>query len=412
MRITRVCSYLYFKGIICSVIFALSYLSPSLAQTDVSRSELDALEAEHRDLLIQLETLEANETATAKDLDTLEKELIAAAMESQRREEQATTSELRLVSLRTRLEASRRDLVDGEDALEDLIAALALTGRHRPPALLTHPDDANAAIRAAIIMGDLTPRVQNKTDTLRDEIQRLRVLERNVLREQKRLQNSEAALKLKQHQILELTRAKRTMFENVTENATSLREEAEALGKKAETLRSLILALEATAPRAPRVKPHLQLAANERSNRPARRADSGRSDLPLPTVSQPLGVLSQPAAGRMVRRWGDKMTGGSKSEGVAYATRSGAQVASPIDGRVEYSGPFRSYGQLLILSTSDGYHVLLSGMAANYVSVGQYVRRGEAVARMTERNNFEPELYMEVRKSGTPMNPAQWMKRG
>jgi septal ring factor EnvC (AmiA/AmiB activator) len=129
-------------------------------------------------------------------------------------------------------------------------------------------------------------------------------------------------------------------------------------------------------------------------------------------VSQPLGVLAAPAMGRMVRVWGDKMPGGSKSEGVTYQTRSGAQVAAPVDGVVEFSGPFRSYGQLLILSTSDGYHVLLSGMSSSYVAVGQSVKQGEPVARMAERVNGEPELYLEVRKSGKPMNPAKWMKRG
>ena len=114
----------------------------------------------------------------------------------------------------------------------------------------------------------------------------------------------------------------------------------------------------------------------------------------------------------MVRAWGDKMPGGESSESVAFATRNGAQVSAPISGTVEFSGPFRSYGQLLILSTSDGYHVLLWGMSSNYVSVGQSVQQGEPVARMSERANGAPELFMEVRKGGKPMNPAQWMKRG
>ena len=114
----------------------------------------------------------------------------------------------------------------------------------------------------------------------------------------------------------------------------------------------------------------------------------------------------------MVRAWGDRMPGGESSESVAFATRSGAQVSAPVSGTVEFSGPFRSYGQLLILSTSDGYHVLLWGMSSSYVSVGQSVRQGEPVARMTERARGEPELNMEVRKAGKPMDPAKWMKRG
>ncbi|MEL7539454.1 MAG: peptidoglycan DD-metalloendopeptidase family protein [Pseudomonadota bacterium] len=379
---------------------------PAQGQDDVSRAELQALEAEREDALQQLDALEQAGSLVENDLEKLERDLISAAMESQRREEQATSAELKLVSLRSRLTTARTDLVDGEDTLEDLMASLALSGRHRPPALLTQPQDANQAIRAAILMGEVAPQVKQKTTSLSTEITKLRRLERQVLREQKVLAAADAALALKEEEITQMTAAKRAAFEDVNADAAYLRQRAETLGEKASTIRELITALEAAAPGAPRLKPRLALA-----EQPTTRVAS-RSSLPRPTVSQPLGVLALPATGRMVRAWGDKMPGGEKSESVAFATRNGAQVSAPISGIVEFSGPFRSYGQLLILSTSDGYHVLLWGMSSNYVSVGQSVQQGEPVAKMSERANGAPELFMEVRKSGKPMNPANWMKRG
>jgi len=380
--------------------------------SEISRAELEALEAEHAALLGELEQIEGQEALTFRDLGALERALLAAAMESQRREEQASQAERKLISLQSRLQANRLKLVEGEQTLEDLLGALAISGRYRPPALLTQPKDANAAIRTAIIMGELAPRVQSRTIGLSRQIETLRKLESEILREQKTLADSEAALKLKQQEILGLTAAKRKAFEDVTGNADSLRQQASEIGRKAETLRSLLAALEAAAPAAPLMKPRLNLAELNREKRSAGSASIRQASLPTPSVSQPLGVLATPTAGRLVRRWGDRLPGGTKSEGITYATRSGAQIASPIDGKVEFSGPFRSYGQLLILSTSDGYHVLLSGMTYSYVGVGQYVRQGEPVARMSERSDLEPELYMEVRKSGKPMNPATWMRRG
>jgi len=379
---------------------------PVQAQSDVSRADLEALEAERDDALKQLAALEQAGSLVANDLETLERDLISAAMETQRREEQATSAELKLVSLRTRLGTTRTDLVQGEDALEDLMASLAVSGRHRPPALLTQPQNANQAIRAAILMGEVAPQVQDKTSTLTSEITKLRRLERQVLREQKVLAAADAALALKQEEITQMTAAKRSAFEDVNADAISLRQRAESLGEKASSIRELIAALEAAAPAAPRLKPRLTLA-----EKPPTRTAS-RPALPRPTVSQPLGVLAVPATGRMVRAWGDNMPGGAKSESVGFATRSGAQVSAPISGTVEFSGPFRSYGQLLILSTSDGYHVLLWGMSSSYVSVGQSVQQGEPVAKMAERASGEPELYMEVRRGGKPMDPANWMKRG
>ncbi len=396
----------------CSVAGVLACLTlgaiglPALGQGDVSRAELQALEAEREDALQQLEALEQAGSLVAGDLENLERDLISAAMESQRREEQASSAELKLISLRSRLTTARTDLVEGEDTLEDLMASLALSGRHRPPALLTQPQDANQAIRAAILMGEVAPQVKQKTTDLSGEITKLRRLERQVLREQKVLAAADAALALKQEEITQMTAAKRAAFEDVNADAQFLRQRAESLGEKASTIRELIAALEAAAPGAPRLKPRLVLAEQSQSR------VASRPSLPRPTVSQPLGVLALPATGRMVRAWGDKMPGGESSESVAFATRNGAQVSAPISGTVEFSGPFRSYGQLLILSTSDGYHVLLWGMSSNYVSVGQSVQQGEPVAKMSERANGEPELFMEVRKGGKPMNPAQWMKRG
>lgn len=379
---------------------------PVQGQDDVSRADLEALEAERTEALRQLAILESAGGQVAGDLEKLERDLISAAMESQRREEQAISTELKLVSLRSRLSAARTDLVEGEDALEDLMASLAISGRHRPPALLTQPKSANQAIRAAILMGEVAPEVRSKTKVLGEEITELRRLERNVLREQKTLAAADAALALKREEIVQLTTAKRAAFEDVNSDAEILRQHAESLGEKAGDLRDLILALEAAAPTAPRLKPRLALAEQARP-RPIQRAS-----LPRATVAQPLGVLALPATGRVVRAWGDKMPGGAKSESVAFATRSGAQVSAPISGTVEFAGPFRSYGQLLILSTSDGYHVLLWGMSSSYVTVGQSVQQGEPVARMADRQSGEPELYLEVRKGGEPMDPANWMKRG
>ena len=379
---------------------------PAAGQGDVSRAELQALEAERDDMLQKLAALEQAGNTVAGDLENLERDLISAAMETQRREEQATSAELKLVSLRTRLSTARGDLVSGEEALEDLMASLAVSGRHRPPALLTQPENANQAIRAAILMGEVAPQVKAKTSALTNEITKLRRLERQVLREQKILAAADAALALKQEEITQMTAAKRAAFEDVNADAESLRQRAEALGAKASTIRELIIALEAAAPAAPRLKPRLALAEQARPRAPT------RSNLPRPTVSQPLGVLAMPATGRMVRAWGDRMPGGETSESVAFLTRNGAQVSAPVSGKVEFSGPFRSYGQLLILSTSDGYHVLLWGMSSSYVSVGQSVSQGEPVAKMSERATGEPELNMEVRKGGKPMDPANWMKRG
>ncbi len=100
------------------------------------------------------------------------------------------------------------------------------------------------------------------------------------------------------------------------------------------------------------------------------------------------------------------------------ATQSGAIVTAPADGNVLYAGPFRSYGQLLILNAGDGYHVVLAGMSRISVVTGQPVLAGEPVGAMGEARvasssaskdeNATPELYVEFRKDGKPVDPHPW----
>ena len=47
-----------------------------------------------------------------------------------------------------------------------------------------------------------------------------------------------------------------------------------------------------------------------------------------------------------------------------------------------FAGPFRSYGQLLIINAGGGYYLLLAGMERINVSLGQFVLAGEPVAVM------------------------------
>jgi septal ring factor EnvC (AmiA/AmiB activator) len=83
---------------------------------------------------------------------------------------------------------------------------------------------------------------------------------------------------------------------------------------------------------------------------------------------------------------------------------------------VVYAGPFRSYGQLLIINAGGGYHVLLAGMSRIDVSPGQFVLAGEPIAEMgkpampdqSSDDSSRPVLYVEFRKDGKPIDSGPW----
>lgn len=380
-----------------------------------TREQLDALEAEKRAAEAQLNSLKSAGVNTEMDINRLDSELLSATMETRRREEQATSSERKLIDLRTRQTAARTQLLQDQSSLEGLLAALAAANRRRPPAIIVSPSKANTAVRRAILMSNTTPRLAARADALKVEIDELNDLERSIRGERARLDVAEATLALKQEEIERYAAIKRASHEDLSSDIDALRARSESLGAQASTLRELLTALEDNAPATPGVKPQRKVARAATpapSAKPATRVKPPVKSSLKPLGASALGGLTRPAPGMISQAFGAKLTGGGRSEGIRIVTRHSTPVVAPADGRIEFAKTFRSYGPMLILRTSDEYHVILSGMSRIYVTEGQNVAAGEPVGRMTSRADPPPELYMELRHGDDVMNPANWMKRG
>ncbi len=117
-------------------------------------------------------------------------------------------------------------------------------------------------------------------------------------------------------------------------------------------------------------------------------------------------------------KYGETDKYGAASKGIHVETRANAQVISPCDGWIIYAGPFRTYGQLLIINTGGGYHVVIAGMDKIQATQGQFVLAGEPVAVMApdlhldEKGSPRPMLYVEFRKDQQPIDPAPWWSAG
>jgi septal ring factor EnvC (AmiA/AmiB activator) len=76
----------------------------------------------------------------------------------------------------------------------------------------------------------------------------------------------------------------------------------------------------------------------------------------------------------------------------------------------------KNYGRVLIINAGGGYHVVLAGMDAIQVNIGQFVLAGEPVATMAApvppgQNSgppAKPSLYVEFRKDQRPIDPDPW----
>ncbi len=401
-----------FPATMCFRLLAIAWLAlapASLAAAQspetYSREDLRRAEAARDEALARLARLEKSARSSEREAVEIDADLIVAAAESRRREEAATAAERRLADLAVEMEAAREALSGDEAALEDLTAALMMLSARRPPALAVNPDDIGAAIRSAILMGELTPSLAARAEELRGRLETLGRIREDTQRQQAELAESEQALTARREEIAALSQEKRMTRSSYAAETSALRTETLRLAREAQDIRALLDGLERSAPTPPRPKPQ----SNRESIDAALRQIPVRPGASLPLDSRTGAV--QPVLGEASVRFGQSV-GGQRHPGLTLATRAGAQVVSPVDARIEFAGLFRSYGQMLILDVGDDMLVIVSGLDEIYPETGQWVLAGEPIGHMSGQKSPPPELYLEVRRDGRTIDPEGWLKQG
>ncbi|HWK47541.1 MAG TPA: peptidoglycan DD-metalloendopeptidase family protein [Stellaceae bacterium] len=212
----------------------------------------------------------------------------------------------------------------------------------------------------------------------------------------------------------------------LTEQQNKAQLAAEATARSAaEAGKQALVPVPAAAPAAPSsAAAQTQIAAAPVDQQPRATPPSKAADSATPVAARPLqlgqpketrpfetaarGAMLYPVAGRVTRRYGEEDAFGGSAKGLSIGTRAGAQVVAPFDGQIMFAGPFKGYGQILIIDHGGGYHSLLAGMDEIDGVVNQWVVAGEPVGSMGA-DSQTPSLYLELRRQGQPINPLPWL---
>ncbi len=387
------------------------------------RSQISLSEARRAELAAEIDRLE-------KDRASINRSLIDTSTRQRSIELRVERSGKRLEELRVQQDNVKASLSTRRALLSEVLAALQRMGRKPPPAILVTPGDALSAVRSAILLGAVVPEIRAETEVLFVELTELQRIgidienqRSNLFSDLRELAEEEERLALLLTEKKSLTNDARQELARQGAKAASLAAQASNLSRLIETLEQEITAVrEASA--AARAAEAKRLAEAEKriAGTPGKELGPDFSDTsriaPAVEFAKAKGLLPKPAGGVEIRSFGSKNALGEKSSGISIATRINARIVSPADGWVVYAGPFRSYGQLLILNAGSGYHVILAGMEEIDVQLGQFVLAGEPVAVMGARRvasaeavgieTSRPVLYVEFRKDTTSIDPSPW----
>ncbi|AZO36136.1 hypothetical protein EOA27_23125 [Mesorhizobium sp. M2A.F.Ca.ET.037.01.1.1] len=392
---------------------------------DQSRTEYEQVSKEITLSSERLAKLAADIASVRKDYASITAALIQSAMTEQKLGQDIEDIGAKLEGLKDEEQKLRASLMARRDVLAEVLGALQRMGLNPPPAILVKPEDALSSVRSAILLGAVVPELRQQTDRLMADLKEQTRVTASIEAERARLTAAVTDQTAEKKRLTMLLEAKKKLQADTQTAMAAEQRHSQELAAKASSLKDLIASLEADKAR----KAQDQAKAGERKSTDSDTMASTTelAALPVPeanrlTGSAPFsalqGQIALPVIGKIKRRFGTDDGNGAAMQGDMVATQSGAIVTAPADGNVLYAGPFRSYGQLLILNAGDGYHVVLAGMSRISVATGQSVLAGEPIGAMGEarvastsasRNeNSASELYVEFRKDGKPVDPAPW----
>ncbi|OGR83878.1 MAG: hypothetical protein A3J74_04890 [Elusimicrobia bacterium RIFCSPHIGHO2_02_FULL_57_9] len=123
--------------------------------------------------------------------------------------------------------------------------------------------------------------------------------------------------------------------------------------------------------------------------------------------------LAWPAAGSVVKAFGRQrnleLDAWVINQGILIETRPGAPVMAVEKGRVIFSGPFKSYGQVMILDHGENFYSVYGELGQLLKSKGQKVRIGEPIANTGSGDRAT--LYLELRHGAEALDPLIWLKK-
>lgn len=346
------------------------------ASAQTNRTAAQA-ERDRRAEITRAERLRHEAAEVRAELRALDARLDESNRRRTEAEAAAAAAQERLAMLQQDIASETVRQRQARDAFEAALITAAFAQRRAEPRV----------VRAGVLAAAAAPEFLRAERRSAASIALARGAETEVAEEQRILAEAQAAIEAERTSVSALLGQRRAAQTRLVADATAAERRARTFAAEARTLRDLAR--------------RVQQAAAQRNPGAASGATAGAAAIPASWAA--------PASGRVIRAYGSREGQGPASQGVHLATAAGAQVVSPAAGEVAYAGAFRSYGNVLILNLDGGYALVLTGLETIRARVGETVRAGQAVGQMPASDTPAPELYVEVRRNGEPVDPGRWL---
>ncbi|NWK96775.1 metalloendopeptidase [Sphingobium lactosutens] len=340
--------------------------------------------------------LEQQATAARDEAEQARRRAAAVAARIQQAEADIQAAQARIAIINRMQRAQAARLAVKQEPVVRLTAALQMMAR-RPLALaLVQPGSIADAVHMRAMLGQILPVIQQRTAGLRAELEQSRKLRATAQQAADALTQAQTDRKQQQTALATLEARKRVAARDYRANAGLEGERALALGERARDIVDLMDRLEEAGDLRERLAalsgPLPRPARPDQATAPAPERESAANGPP---------PYRLPVIGQLVTGMGEVNDSGVRSRGLTLVTQPGAQAIAPTAGRVAFAGPYRDYGQILIIDHGQGWTTLITGLHRVTAQVGDYVRQGDPVGITGAER---PNITVELRRNGRPVD--------
>ena len=389
----------------------------------VSRQDLEQVERQVKAQNLEHQRLQEQASQISNELKDVNRQMIKSAKLIQNNEETLSRMEAELEQLAADLKTAENNFSTEDENLIKTLAALQNLALKPTEALFVQPLSPVEIIRSAMLLRETVPYLEENASRLRKELEKIEIQKKRVETQVARIVKQKKALETEHEQMKTLVQKKSKLRNMVEVKSEQAKKKVQKLAGEAQNLRDLLNRLEKQQQekRRKQAEERRRLAAIEEQKRKEAEENQKREQVKTadlikfkPEVINEIGgnfvkargKLSRPARGTVVTAYGQETAKGVSSKGIIIKTRPQAQVIAPFDGSVIFAGPFRGYGNLIIIEHGKGYTSLLAGLDTIDCELGQLLLAGEPVGLMPGGNDAK--LYMELRKQNHPINPISW----
>lgn len=362
--------------------------APAIANEEISRQRLEALQEEIEQVSLWLDQAEKQEDTLLGRLREAEREI-------------------------GRLNSRLRDLAQRREQLSDELSQLDRQQQTLETRLQRQRSSLSQQLRAAWMQGDNSAIVLllNQSDPQN--------LSRNMTYYEYISRDAVTRLRQFRETLAELAQNRKTASQTRDDLDRTRRQtasERDALAAQRKQRESTLEQLQARI--SERQSELSELEANrKRLAELLKQAEEAVADIQAPEETAPFNTLKTslpwPASGDLAARYGERISSDTslRHDGLRITAGRGEDVKAVHYGRVIFADWLRGFGLLIILDHGDGYMSLYGSNSSLLYSVGDWVRGGDVIALTGDSGGqSRPGLYFEIRYQGNPQNPMDWLE--